>query len=176
MRGGVQGLLGEIVIYGPTKSLARISHSVLFRRRRDGAAGPLTVDPRRSNLYQSNLALIKSPNCCKQSHSAISLANSVKFDLNILYGGRCECEAGWREYLSLPTPTKSLEIILRRTRAWRAAHYIKTSNLLLQLQGRPDFIISVLNELYKTASLLQPTTAFVFNLYSQQKKRFGNVK
>lgn len=88
MRGGVQGLLGKIVIYEPRKSLARISHSVPVRQAkistRAGAAGPLTANPRRSNLYQSHLALIKSPNCWKHSHSAISLANSVKFDLNIL--------------------------------------------------------------------------------------------
>lgn len=82
MRGGVQGHLRA------KESLARISHSVPVRQAkistRAGAAGPLTANPRRSNLYQSHLALIKSPNCWKHSHSAISLANSVKFDLNIL--------------------------------------------------------------------------------------------
>lgn len=99
MRKGVRGLLGKIVIYKPTKcTFSPCSPAKMSTR--DGAAGPLTVNPRRFNLYQSNLDLIKSPHCCKQNHSAVSLANGVKFDLPIVYGGGCDCEGGWREYLT----------------------------------------------------------------------------
>lgn len=52
MRGGVQGLLGKIVIYEPMKSLARISHSVpVWWRRSARETGQLGL----SLLIQEDL-------------------------------------------------------------------------------------------------------------------------